>query len=1328
MWIGIILNTIAGFIDITIPFLIQGYLEWIISDSPPFYVGVILGSLISLLFFLRVYCFRLSSLINYRASIQMYTLIPGQIMHKIQSFNQITLSYMGIGVVNSSVASFTFDFSIFIQYFNDLTGLPTMIIPLSAIFIYYYGLVGLVVPFMTVLILVLQILVSNFNSQLAIRTNREISSLNQSINQLINGMKHIKYNGWETIVLKNLMKAKRSTSFFQFLVTGIQFMLIIVSTMSPPIILLVLIYLMLWGDQEGNRSALTFSEAYFLISLTQIINYPIRLMTSGLNFSRNTFSSLKVFDMIMNFNQKQHSIEQESKLKKGSLQITNLAASWHDPISHANFKLKSKIEENQIFENLSFDFKPGKLYGIIGEVGSGKSSLLYACLSELMIKSGSIKLNGEIAYVPQVAFLINDTVRNNILFYKPYEIERYTETIVKCGLVEDLKNFKSGDLTEIGEKGINLSGGQKQRISLARAMYSKADICLIDDALSALDSELGQFVFQQVIKRAMSNQTRLLVTHADYLLEQMDEVILMKDGKIVQSGCFKDLGKTKEYQEYCYHQYMDQGGFDEKMSQYSTNSILQALTENNNQNSNTKIRKDSFNDIKISIPDERDRDSHGYRSDNILASYIYNSKWRDTIHKDGPKCSDNTDLDAKQSIEIRINKFKKKLMNINNSKILELARNGRITTDEIENSNLPSIWVFFKYIAYYGPILLLFNLLILTIGHFLLIVLLWFFAQWATLSLGEDTSYEFISVILLALITSLFFLYSFTNSFGVKLSTDRIFYSLLQNMLKKPMSFYDQTPIGQIMARLINDRASVAQEMGSYVMFVSFAVVQLLLILGLTVINSPLMLFVFLILLFLLAIFLNNNLRISIAIRKIQNLKKAPVISKITEAFRGSITFKAYKIKDKMAKELERRNDELINTYAHEFFANQSMFFISEIVGIAVVSISITTFSIIKILDFSYLIDPNRVAISLTQLMILAFWFTYNIFNLNMMMRGLTAVERMLQWSNQDGSETLRVKREDKMRINENWVVEGGIKVDRLNIRYRKGLPLVLRNLSFEIKPRQKVGVVGRTGSGKSTLILALKRILEPAEETLGRSNQITVDGFDLHAMGLWPCRRSMVLIPQDPYLLEGTIQFNVDPFGQFSQEQVISALLKTHVFESLSNNLKKYERSPQNVQKSSSGLGNSEKQHLSSSSTRSNRQSHNLDLLKYTVTDGGSNLSQGQKQLICIARAIIHKPKILLMDEATANIDKRTERVIQKLIETELRDSTLITIAHRIDTIIQYDKILFLKNGTLVEEGSPSTLLAIKGGLFRDLVMEGGIQFYEEMKRMTTNGFKIDH
>ena len=333
------------------------------------------------------------------------------------------------------------------------------------------------------------------------------------------------------------------------------------------------------------------------------------------------------------------------------------------------------------------------------------------------------------------------------------------------------------------------------------------------------------------------------------------------------------------------------------------------------------------------------------------------------------------------------------------------------------------------------------------------------------------------------------------------------------------------------------------------------------------------------------------------------------------------------------------------------------------------------------------------------------------IWTVNRVMTQMTSLERLKEYVEFEDHEAEWDKQDEDKKLAEQWPKQGRIEMKELKVRYREGLPLVLKGLNLTVEPCQKVGIVGRTGSGKSTLMLALMRILEMADKDK-KDGFVKIDGANIYKLGLHKVRRALTIIPQDPFLLEGTLRSNLDPLNVYKTEELIKTLEIVEFFSTVKK---------ETLEKLKKDLKGNENHESQKKIELSEDELSDEDKLKLPIEQSGSNLSLGQRQLVCIARALANKPKILLMDEATASVDQKTDEIIQRVIMEEMNQTTILTIAHRINTIIGYDKIVVLKQGKKEEEGSPIELLE-SGGAFSGMVDDCGTEFRAKMLNILNN------
>ena len=819
--------------------------------------------------------------------------------------------------------------------------------------------------------------------------------------------------------------------------------------------------------------------------------------------------------------------------------------------------------------------------GIIGEVGSGKSSLLQAILNCLILlnpkECDGIYINGKIGYVSQIPWIQNETIKNNILFFKEYEEEKYEEVLEKCQLKYDLDILEGGDNTEIGEKGVNLSGGQKVRVSLARAVYSNPDIYLLDDPISALDANIGKKIMNDLIINYLKNKTRIIVTHALQYLQYMDRIIYMKNGRIEWSGSFQEILNQEFFISM------------KKLSKLNE-SKKESEKKERQKNEDNKIKTSSGREI-VKIIKEEDQEIGSVK----ISVYIDYSKYLGgifylfAIFLVG--CIIQTNLGGGD---------------------LWLAYWSSPENQDISKNDEKSKWVFF--FVYCG------------------------------LSVS--------SVIFCLIYTSLM-------AFGHLRLSRYLHKDMILHLVKAPINlFHDTIPRGQIYNRLTKDldtclfnyyslKGTIDCLLRCISSFILCAIYDIY-----SLIYMP---FIFIFGYIITKFFLRGSRPLT----RIEAVSRSPILNTLSETLPGFASIKAFRVEiNYLEKYYNKINDCFninicirgVNMWLQEMFKILSIFYLVYLVVRTCMNEEYQTAQSVGIMfTYSVFLQDN-----------LGWCFACFAFTENNMI----CMERCKKYTEIKGEKPSYIKGKDDKLEKENWPQKGEIKFENYSVRYRPNTEIVLKNLNFKINSGEKIGIVGRTGSGKSTICLCLFRILEPFEGT------IYIDDEDITKIGLDILRKNITIIPQDPCLMEGTLKYNIDPFNIVEDEEIISILKKI-------------------------GFEYSENDEL---------------ILNRKIEQSGTNLSVGEKQLICICRAILRKTKIIVMDEATANIDMNTEEKIQKALEYALNNSTVITVAHRIKTIINYDKILVLNNGEIIEFDTPKNLINNEKSLFYQLYSKSTI------------------
>ena len=841
-------------------------------------------------------------------------------------------------------------------------------------------------------------------------------------------------------------------------------------------------------------------------------------------------------------------------------------------------------DEELVLKNINLEVKKGEFICIIGEVGSGKTSLVQAILNNLISltpRKTKLIVNGSISYVSQESWIQNTTVQNNILFSRALDVEKYENILRLCELKQDLNVLVGGDFTEIGEKGVNLSGGQKARISIARAMYSDGDIYIFDDPISALDAHVGKNIMINCIAGYLKDKTRILVTHALQYTSFADRIIYMKNGEINWIGKYTDLIKQPFYSD-----------------------ILEKVKKN----------------------EEEDKKNESNGSDEINTNKENGKKEKDLDEISVGSVGSTISSDAKKQIK-------------------------RITKDEGKETGTIDKKVYFAYFEYIGGLCLILSLLFsLIIWQLLRVGSDMFLGYWSEHQKKEKNLIYFSIYASLALSSTIFNYvrtYVITNG-SLKCST-RLHKEMIDNLINAPINlFHDTIPKGQIFNRLSKDLPTV----DTYTMFwfmtlTSFGSSFLGAVIICSIYQPYCLFFVpfFISVCWWLSRFYMNCSR---ELTRIEGILNSPILNLINETIPGTATIRAYNFENKYISQFQKRVDEHFKVL---YFLNGTQQWYLMMLNFA--SFLFLVVIVVFTLMYKETFTAKVIGILLTYCIVLQADLIEFLSSFSNFENTMTKMERSLSYTN-----IISERPQNTLNDNINWPTKGEIKFENYSVKYRPDTEIVLKNLTLNINSGEHVGVVGRTGSGKSTIALCLFRILEAYE------GKIYIDNVDISTLGLKKLRSSLTIIPQDATIMDGTLRYNIDPIGQFNDQNIINVMSKIG-FEYIIHN--------------------------------------HPDGLSQNISENGSNLSIGEKQLICITRAILRKTKIIVMDEATASIDFKTEEIIQRAINEILKESTLITIAHRIKTVINSDKILVLDNGEIIEYDTPDNLLKNKDSFFYD-------------------------
>ncbi|KAG5887763.1 hypothetical protein JTB14_016114 [Gonioctena quinquepunctata] len=1110
------------------------------------------------------------------------------VYRKLLRLNHASLGQTGTGQLVNLLSNDVQRFepsSLFLHY------LWLMPIQCAAGFYVMYQIVGIAaVAGMSVMILeaiplqgYLSALQGKFRFKTANRTDHRVKLLSE----IVSGIQIIKMYAWEKSFEKVVELARRleidkitQASYIKGLYLGLTIFT------DRLCLFLTLVTFVLLGNRLTGDIVFSMARLFNTVQLFMAIYFPSGLAA----YAEAKVSIMRLEEFLLLEETESKAIDYNDDMKIGEIELSEVNASW------------SPTSELTTLLDINLHIRPGTLCCVVGNVGSGKSSLLQTLLKELPMTEGEMKVCGNISYASQEPWLFVSSVRDNILFGQQFIKPRYQEVMRVCALKTDFEQFPHGDRTLVEERGASLSGGQRARINLARAVYADAEIYLLDDPLSAVDTHVGKSLFEDCIMKFLDGRTRILVTHQLQFLKEADLIVVMNNGGIEKIGTFdelnenelkslplEDIEKVKLKTEKS-----DKKNRTKSVCSYSS-SVLTDIVE-------PEETQELMEKGTIPVSTYTDYYKSGASTPILIFAIFFLiiaqlasnavdywvTYWTskealryDTTHKYISLDDDESTLERKYS---------KSLMSL--SAVFSNATNSKQST----TSFFPR-----KPNATFLP----------EIGEVTL----------TDPSVPEQDFYIMIYGILIG-ITVLFTPISRNICYIILMRASRVLHTkMFNNVLQAPMRFFDTNPSGRILNRFSKDMGTIDEVLPKALL----EAIQVFLVMGEFSFCAQ-------------------------DIRRLEGITRAPVFSHV-------------------AASLDGLQDQHTSTWFMGMACSETFGFYLDVLSILLLVCVTVQFLIFK--DENTL--SSSVGLVISQTMVLMGMLQLGPRATADVANHMTCVERVLQYTKLEKEGPFETLPTEKPPTN--WPQKGKISFKKTYLWYASDEPPALNNLNLEIQPGEKIGIVGRTGAGKSTLIVSLFR-LAPIEGT------ITIDDIDISSIGLHELRSNISIIPQEPVLFSATVRYNLDPFGRVSDDVLWDAL---------------------------------EKVELKSS----------IESLDKIVSGGGANFSAGQRQLVCLARAIIRNNRILVMDEATANVDHVTDSLIQKTIRQNFKDCTVLTIAHRLNTIMDSDKVLVMDAGEVVEYAHPHELLKNPEGHFSKMLRELGKDIDESLREIAKDHYE---
>lgn len=1054
------------------------------------------------------------------------------------------------------------------------------------------------------------------------------------MNEILGAIRMLKFMAWERSFEAKALKVRDKELKYQKLNYTIETLWNAIWFGSPILVTLV----SFWHFAVVRHQSLTPAIAFTSILVFAEMRYALNALPETFINLLQSMVSLRRIEKYLYGAEVSPVLPLDQQSHRLALQSCTIAWPRDQRQGSASPSLAATPRQKFVLVNLTCEFPAGKLSLICGKLGSGKSLLLLALLGEADVLAGQLTfprsppdiiasfigkvipkerwiIEGLCAYVPQATWLRNASIKENILFDLPYDEERYQKTLEACALLRDLEILEDGDKSEIGERGINLSGGQKARVSLARAIYSRASILLLDDVLSAVDAQTAHHLYYECLKGELTRgRTVILVSHHVQLCTRgASYVVALDNGRLQFAGGRDEFLKTDVIRTLVHSTDNGDPKEGEVKDVQTVEEKLAPEDSDKSDSSSTIAPTPAEPNVQQKAPRklvEEERRAVGRIGSDIWSTYIWacGGRWYWAIF----------------------------LFIMVIASLSPAAENSWLRYWSSQSSNQPfdddHDTIF--YIAVYA---------VMTFTGLIISTLRWFV------------------------------LYS-----GSIHASTILYKRLLESVLFTSIRFHDTVNRGRLLNRFGKDfegiDSNLSDNFGRSIMYFLSAITTIVTV---SVIGGPIFVFATIV----LGILYWNAAKIygqtSRDLRRLDSVSRSPLYSIYGETISGVAILRAFGASSKFLREMLRCVDMNTNPYYWMWGVNRWLS----------IRFNLLSAGIVGAIAVVALMSPSTSASFAGFALAFASTVTYDLLFMVRRFVGLeqsmVAIERVKEYSElpREGPEFI------EPRPPASWPSAGEIECENLAIRYAPGLPNVLHNISFKVNPGEKVGILGRTGSGKSTLALSFFRFVEPAE------GRILVDGKDISELGLSDLRSRLTIIPQDPTILSGTLRSTLDVFNEYHDADIFEALRRVHLITS--------DDAPEDTPE-----------------TINANVFRNLDSV---VSEGGENFSTGEKQLLCMARAILKRSKVLVMDEATASVDYATDELISKTIRQEFADSTILTIAHRLRTVIDYDRVLLLENGHIIEFDKPAILLSNPSSQFYALCKATGKEEFAVLQRMAS-------
>nr|XP_006811390.1 PREDICTED: multidrug resistance-associated protein 4-like [Saccoglossus kowalevskii] len=1169
------------------------------------------------------------------------------IYKKLLKLNHVAMQETNSGQVINLLANDVYRFDTALSFINSLWTGPVMIIVVYALVFLEIGPYALASLVLTLIMIPFQILIGRLEAHIRDKTVVQTDDRVRCLSEVITGMRDIKMHNWEEFFSKRVKSIRQAeinqVSRSSYLQATVFFLYCSWSMLSGFATFLPYVL---------SGHSLQAYQVFYALALYDVLReYTFYDFPTALQYSFEAIVSITRLQNFLLLDEWNGFSENKNSeiVAVGSIDVKDMTASW------------SKTMETPVLHQITMDVKPGELIAVIGPVGCGKSSLLRALMSDLTQESEKFSVAGTLSYGSQQPWIFKDTLKENIIFGNTFDEKKYQTVLEVCNLVQDIASLPEGDLTSLGEKGEVLSGGQRSRVSLARAVYHNADIYLIEDPFSALDYKIARDIMDKCVCGYLSGKTRILVTHQTQYLDTVDKVLVLKEGEVLAFGTLQEIQNSgidcadviRECQQGKQRRVQAKRRWGRLAVTLVTTGAFKTTAQQQRKRKRLKHRSvTSFGKGHfMTLPSSYNAQQESYLSEDYLKEIKARKAGRTEQEDEAAEDEDETEEESGTghvglrvyahylkagfgiigSLVVLLISILAQALYISSDWWLSIWVDGNImllhTTEIndtlIDNVTMPtSTELAIQYDATNGST----NSSIINIQV----------PIFDDSALSED---DYLFLVIYSSLVAASILFGLTRTVtlfkGAVHASKNLHNQMFDSIMQTSICFFDNNPTGRILNRFSKD-VGITDDLlpFSFVDFVQHTMILLGILIVVFLVNPyailptlPLIgMFVYLRRYFLMT---SND------IKRLEGVTRSPVFSHISNTLNGIWTIRSARVEHKMEKQFFQHEDK-----------HSSAWFLF---------LATTRWFAIRLDILVWSLDAGFVGLSLAYSLNLIGVFQWCVRASTDVEGQMISVERIIGYTNLTPESDPNEETQPPI----DWPSDGAITFRDVSYSYSEDGPLILTNIGFSIKPKEKVGVVGRSGSGKSTVIEALLRMSKP-------TGVIAIDGIPTTNVKVTELRNRIAVIPQVPMLFSGTLRMNLDPSEEYDDEHLWKVIDQVDLRDLVV------------------GMG---------------------EEFDSELCEGGSNLSVGQRQLVCLARAILQGTRILVIDEATANVDATTDMKIQKTIRDQFKDCTVLTIAHRLNTIIDSDRIMVVQTGNVIEFDEPLKLMEKEEGVFCSMV-----------------------